>query len=194
MSAHSSELDSHLITLLRNGDEEAFVEIYRRHWRKLYNAAYKRLKDADLCEDLVQNVFMDLWERRESVSILNLEAYLITAVKFQVIKISTSSRSKNHFIDLLETTLTSSLSTDYPLIEHELSELLRLWMAALPEKRRKIFIMHYMEGIDPQHIAEILGLSQKTVQNQLSIASGALKSQLLRVFLLIITSDPIAFI
>lgn len=194
MPAHSSETDSHLITLLRNGDEEAFVEIYRRHWRKLYNAAYKRLKNADVCEDLVQNVFMDLWERRESVSILNLEAYLITAVKFQVIKISTSSRSKNHFIDLLETTLTSSFSTDYPLIEHELSELLRLWMAALPEKRRKIFIMHYMEGIDPLHIAEILGLSQKTVQNQLSIASGALKSQLLRVFLLIITSDPIAFI
>lgn len=192
MSAQLPDTDNELIALLVAGDEEAFVSIYRRHWRKLYNAAYKRLNDEDQCEDLVQNVFMDLWERRQSLLITNLEAYLMTAVRFQVIKISTRGRRKSHFVDLLETTLTSSFLTDFPLIEHELSELLERWMAALPEKRRKIFVMHFMDGIESDHIAQLLELSQKTVQNQLSVASGALRSQILRHFLFILTSEMVS--
>jgi RNA polymerase sigma-70 factor (family 1) len=175
--------DHELTTLLSKGDEEAFVEIYRRYWRRLYNSAFKRLKDEDQCEDVVQNIFTDLWERRNGLEITNIEAYLTTAVRFQVIKFSSRNLSKNHFVDLVETTLTSSLLTDSSLLDDELAELLRLWMSALPEKRRKIFVMHFIEGLDTNHIAEQLGLSQKTVQNQLAVTSGALRNQILRVFL-----------
>jgi RNA polymerase sigma factor (sigma-70 family) len=176
--------DSDLITLLSDGSEEAFDEIYQRHWRKLFNSAYKRLRDEDQCEDLLQNVFADLWERRKEVKISNIEAYLTTAVRFQVIKISSRSRSNGHFVDLVETTLTSPLLADTPLNDQELSELLRLWMAALPEKRRKIFAMHFIDGLESSHIAALLDLSQKTVQNQLAVASGALRNEILRISLL----------
>jgi len=58
---HKSLTDSQLADLLHEGDEGAFNEIYKRFWKKIYNESYKRLKDAELAEDVVQDVFADLW-------------------------------------------------------------------------------------------------------------------------------------
>jgi RNA polymerase sigma-70 factor (family 1) len=189
--AHLLATNDELSTLFSKGDEEAFVEIYRRHWRRLFNSAYKRLKDEEQCEDIVQNVFADLWERRNGVEIANVEAYLTTAVRFKVINVSSRNLAKNHFVDLVENTLTSSLLTDSALLDDELSELLRLWLAALPEKRRKIFEMHFIQGLDTSRIAKLLGLSHKTIQNQLAVASGALRSHIFRLFLFAAATDTL---
>jgi len=72
---------------LRQGDETAFDEIYLRYWKKFYNEAYKRLRNAELCEELVQDVFADLWIKRGHAAIENLEAYMSTAVRYQVFPI-----------------------------------------------------------------------------------------------------------
>ncbi|MFN8345246.1 MAG: sigma-70 family RNA polymerase sigma factor [Spirosomataceae bacterium] len=183
MSINKNHSEQELTALLREGNETAFVEIYRRNWQRMYNTAYKRLKDAYQCEDLVQNIFTDLWERRTEILIGNLQAYLQTAVKFQVIKYSTRTSDVSPFVEILETTLASADNTDDPIIENELSELVRLWVAALPEKRREIFVLYYMEEHSSHRIAELLGISQKTVQNQLATAANALRSQLSKVLL-----------
>ena len=184
MPPYRQHTDSDLVSLLTDGDEVAFVEIYRRHWRRLYNAAFKRLQDEDQCEDLVQNIFIDLWERRREVLIGNLEAYLITAVKFQVLKFATRERSARHFVDALDSGLTSSLRSDSSLMEGELAGLLQLWVAALPEKRKTIFLMHFTEGMDPEQIAVALGLTPKTVQNQLALASGTIRNHLSKLLVM----------
>jgi RNA polymerase sigma-70 factor (ECF subfamily) len=184
MSFYKNHTEQELTALLREGSEPAFVEIYRRNWQRMYNTAYKRLKDPFQCEDLVQNIFTDLWEKRTEILINNLQAYLQTAVRFQVIKYSTRTSNVSHFADILETTLASAGNTDDPIIENELLELVRLWVAALPEKRREIFILYYMEEHPSDRIAELLGISQKTVQNQLATAANALRSQLSKVFLI----------
>jgi RNA polymerase sigma factor (sigma-70 family) len=118
------------------------------------------------------------------VLIGNLQAYLQTAVRFQVIKYSTRASDVSPFSDLIKTTLTSAISPDDSLIENELLELVRLWIAALPEKRREIFILYYMEDLTSDRIAELLGISQKTVQNQLATAANTLRSQLSKMLLL----------
>lgn len=66
MASYGTHSELQLTALLREGDGEAFVEIYRRNWRMMYNAAFKRLHDEKQCEDLVQNVFTDLWARRST--------------------------------------------------------------------------------------------------------------------------------
>ncbi len=184
MFLYKNHTEQELTALLREGDETAFVEIYRRNWQRMYNTAYKRLKDAYQCEDIVQNIFTDLWERRTEILIGNLQAYLQTAVKFQVIKYSTRTSNVSPFVDILETTIVSTGNADDPIIENELLELVRLWVAALPEKRREIFVLYYMEEHPSDRIAELLGISQKTVQNQLATATNALRSQLSKVLLI----------
>lgn len=186
MSSYRNHSELQLTALLQEGDGEAFVEIYRRNWRMMYNAAFKRLRDEKQCEDLVQNVFTDLWERRGEVDIDNLPAYLGTAVRFQVIKHSTRTRDASPLTDTLESTLISSLRSEDPLIEKETLEIVKLWIAALPEKRREIFLMYYMEELSSSKIAEVLGVSRKTVQNQIATATSSIRDQLSKILFLYI--------
>ncbi len=184
MSLYEKYDDQQLSALLSSGDEVAFGEIYRRNWQGMYNAAYKRLKNEAQCEDLIQNIFTDLWERRDEIVIENLPAYLHTAVRFQVIKYSSRHLGPLPFLDTFETTLVSPVRTDDSLLENEVLNLVKLWIAALPEKRREIFLMHYNEDLSSARIAEALGISQKTVQNQLSTATNMLRARLARILLL----------
>lgn len=88
------------------------------------------------------------------------------------------------FADILESSLASAIGTDDPLIENELLDLVKLWIAALPEKRREIFVLYYLEDLSSDQIAERIGISQKTVQNQLATATNTLRSQLSKVLML----------
>lgn len=74
--------DEMLLRRLAAGDEGAFTELYTRYWTSLYDAAYKRIESRQEAEDIVQEVFMKLWDRRAKVKIDNIGAYLATACKF----------------------------------------------------------------------------------------------------------------
>ncbi len=186
MSSYRNHSELQLTALLREGDGEAFVEIYRRNWRMMYNSAFKRLRDEKHCEDLVQNVFTDLWERRGEVEIENLSAYLNTAVRFQAIKHSTRMPGASPLTDSLESVLISPLRSEDPLIEQEILEIVKLWIAALPEKRREIFLMYYTEELSSSRIAEVLGVSRKTVQNQIATATNSIRDQLSKILFMYI--------
>ena len=76
--------DSDLKAMLMRGSETAFDKIYERYWKKLFNEANKRLNDLELSEEIVQDIFIDLWVKREKKEIDNLYAYLTTAVRYQL--------------------------------------------------------------------------------------------------------------
>jgi len=175
--------ESFLFALLKQGDETAFEKIYKLYWVELYNAAYKRLPEKEKCQDIIQNIFADLWTRREEVDIDNPTAYLHTAVRFQVLKQITRT-PKNSFISTqFEKELISPLATDSGLLEKEAKNLIELYIAALPEKRKNIFLMHFYEGLSTANIAFKLNVSRKTVQNQLTTASHGLRFKLTHMFL-----------
>lgn len=177
------EDESVLFALLKQGDETAFEKIYKSYWVELYNSAYKRLPEKEKCQDIIQNVFTDLWNRRNETDIENPAAYLHTAVRFQVLKQITRS-SKNSFIATnFETELISPLASDDCILEKEAKTLIELYISALPEKRRNIFIMHFYEGLSTANIALKLNVSRKTVQNQLTTASHGLRFKLTHLLL-----------
>lgn len=173
--------DAALLNLVKQDDREAFAVIYRKHWQALYNSAYKRTRDKEQCQDIVQNVLTDLWLRRNDVEIDNLPAYLHTAVRFQVFKQVSRQPTNSVLLDSFELTISSPEHTDDPLLEKEILNLMSLWIAALPSKRRKIFLMHYTDGLSTREIAARLGVSQKTVQNQLNTATQALRARLAHI-------------
>ena len=177
---YSEYSDDHLLQLLIEGDRSAFSAIYRKHWSALYNSAFKRLKDHSHSHDVLQNVFIDLWTRREDFKINNLLAYLHGAVRFQVYKIVHKEQRHSAFFDSFNTLITSPLC-DEAMLDKELRELFDAWILALPERRRQIFKLHYELYLPTNEIAKQLEISQKTVQNQLNRASTELRSRLSRL-------------
>lgn len=184
-ASRNSEHDKILFDLLKQGDEAAFGEIYKLYWVELYNAAYKRLPEKEKCQDVIQNVFTDLWNRRTELDLEKPLAYLHTAVRFQVLKHIARTPKNNYFATSFENQLISPLDADGALLDREAKLLIELFIKALPEKRRKIFLMHYFEGLSTARISVKLNISQKTVQNQLTTAAHALKFRLTHLFLLV---------
>lgn len=130
-----------------------------------------------MSKDVIQNVFTDLWNRRGTVVIQNLSSYLHTAVRFQVFTQVSKKPVATVLFSELEEVLRSPSQTDSGLIDEELTRMLEMWIMALPEKRRKIFLMHYFEELSTQEIADQLNISQKTVQNQLNTATTYIRAR-----------------
>src|SRR3989339_1311272 len=78
--------DRGLLESVRNDDQSSYKELFKRYWSKLYIYAYNVLHDKDVCEDIIQEVFTDLWTRRKSLQVENVSAYLYQSVKFQIYK------------------------------------------------------------------------------------------------------------
>lgn len=159
-----------VLTRLQQGDGKAFDEIYAHFWQGLYHKAYNRVRNKEVCQDLVQELFLDVWKRRDRLLTDNLSAYLHAAIQFLCYRQLSKSSHKNYYFQELEDVLQAATRTDGPVIEKELKQLLDFWIATLPTKRREIFLLHYMEGLNTAEIAEKIGISRKTVQNQLNTA------------------------
>lgn len=169
--------DDQLLAFLKEDSREAFTVIYQKFWPSLYSSAFKRLRDKSMSKDVIQNVFADLWNRREALVIQNLSSYLHSAVRFQVFTQTAKKPLGTVLFEELEEVLNSPLQSDSGLIDDELAKMLEMWIMALPEKRRKIFLMHYFEELSTQEIANQLNISQKTVQNQLNTASTYIRAR-----------------
>ncbi len=177
--------DSLLADLLTKGDEDAFNIIYGRFWKKVYNEAYKRLRDIELAEDLVQDVFSDLWLKRSNRDIENLPAYLMCATRYQVYLIY-KKNSKNPFFEKpIEDIANLAQVTDCVHEINELKDCIKEWMNLQPEKRREVFRLKFIEDRTTKEISEVLNISQKTVQNQFTISLHSLRSTLSKMLMIL---------
>lgn len=171
------------------GSEAAFGKLFQRYWEKLYITAGRKLGDTSLGKEVVHDVFLDLWRRRETLAITNLPAYLGKALHYRIIN-KMVGKKDTFFFDVLENPGASLYAADQALLEKDFTALLSSWIAALPERRREIFVRYYFQHLTTQEIASQLDISQKTVQNQLSIAVQFLRAHfghLLPVLLLAAT-------
>src|SRR6476619_4946690 len=109
--------DNVLLKLLKISDELAYKELYLRYWRRLYRSAVSKTNSKEVAEDIVQSVFTDLWDRRESHQINSITAYLETAVKYQIINYIKSAISKRtQYAGFGELQKTEENSADLPLL------------------------------------------------------------------------------
>ncbi|UFH46399.1 sigma-70 family RNA polymerase sigma factor [Flavobacterium galactosidilyticum] len=191
MKSISKYTDKELLDLLSNDSSKAFEEIYHRYWQSMIDAAFRRIKDIDNSKDIVQNVFIDLWNRRNKVEIENLAAYLNTAVRFQVFKIFSKKKSSPVFLELFDTILSQHNCPESDLHDQDLKILFDSWINCLPEKRRKIFLLHFRENRSTKEIAELLQISQKTVQNQVGRATTDLYDKVILSTLVLVALNEI---
>jgi RNA polymerase sigma-70 factor (family 1) len=181
-------IDSHLVERLKAGERGAFEAIYNKYWKQLYDIACKRLGDRDQTEDVLQDVFARLWTRRETLDINNLGAYLASAVRYEVIHYINRNKNALYFYQPFEEVLMEMDSPDGRLIAKEMLELVYKYADTLPEKRKKIFLLHVQNKLSTREIADELGISRKTVQNQLGTALQGLRTNLTPVIAVIIAT------
>jgi len=182
---HTVLTDPQLVYLLNKGDEGAFNEIYKRFWKKVYNESYKRLRDADLTEDIVQDVFADLWIKRFNRDIENLNAYLISATRYQVFSLYKKNNKQPFFETALEYLAHPSLAADSVYEIKELRDCISEWMNLQPTKRREVFRLKFIEDKSTKEISEVLNISQKTVQNQFTTSLHSLRSTLSKILFIL---------
>lgn len=174
------------------GSEDAFGKLFQKYWERLYVSASRKLADAELAKEVVHDVFLDLWRRRQELQISNVPAYLGKALHYRVIN-KLVAKKDTFFFDVLENPGPSLYEADQPLLEKDLTSLIGAWIAALPERRREIFVRYYFQHLTTKEIAEELNISQKTVQNQLSITVQYLRANyghLLPMLLLLQVLSP----
>lgn len=184
MAACGNLNDDELKSLLTQGSEAAFDEIYSRFWKKLYNEAYKRLHNPEQSEEIVQDIFIDLWTKRTQKEIDNLAAYLITSVRYQVFMLYNKTKKLPYFEEPLDYIALSSEEADSVCFEKDLIAAVQTWLDQQPEKRREIFRLRYLEEMTTKEISEHLNISQKTVQNQLNTAQDSLRSSVSKLLFL----------
>lgn len=160
--------DSELLSLLRLDDRKAFEILYNKYSRKLFYAAYNLFRDKDVCEDLIQELFIDLWTKRHTLHITSLEWYLKVAVKNRVLMYIRTQKATLD-ISVIEV-LAEKYSADSQLLQHDISRVLDSSVATLPEKCRQIFTLSRREYLSNKEIASRLNISIKTVENQMTIA------------------------
>jgi RNA polymerase sigma-70 factor (ECF subfamily) len=166
MDNYTNHSNQQLLPLLAQHDEGAFAEIYRRYWKRMLAMAFLRLKRADVAEDLVQDVFAMLWQRREELDIQSLENWLSTAVKYKIITIINRQLNKEVSADRLPETAYTDTSIDESFLKQMVNEEIN----RLPEKCRIIFRYSREAGLSNEAIATRLNISEKAVEKHITSA------------------------
>ena len=177
LAAYTDEM---LMDLIRQNRNFAFDELYRRHWAKLLDVAYKRLKSSDVAEEIVQEVFLNLYLKRKSLVITtSIAAYLHTVLKYKVLDEIRPRLVRNNYRDEW-LSRPQVLSDDvHEMLEHkELSSLIVTMAEQLAPKCKEVFLLRYKEQLSNKMIAERLQISEKTVEGHISVARKTLRELL----------------
>jgi RNA polymerase sigma-70 factor (ECF subfamily) len=174
--------DSELLIELANGNRAAFDVLYNRHWKMVFDAAYKRVDSVDDAKDIAQEVFVQLWQRRTKAPIKQLSGYLFIAARNGVFK---HFEQENKFVSDPEGAQNQQDTTfaDQPLLFKEFVHNFAQLVATLPPQQQQIFKMRFEQEMSSQEIAVALGISPKTVRNLLGRSLATLKSSIFTVFM-----------
>jgi RNA polymerase sigma-70 factor (ECF subfamily) len=164
--------DNNLIILLQNSDKQAFKLLFEKYGHRLYHFSLKYLKEKEDAEDVLNEVFLKIWENRQNIRTnTSFQSYLFT-IAYNNIRQRFLKRSREEkYIQVFADEYFSELSNnenqpDYHLFAKKIIELID----HLPPRRKEIFILSYKEELKNEKIAEQLQLSIPFVKNQLSIA------------------------
>jgi RNA polymerase sigma-70 factor (family 1) len=171
--------DEMLLQSILKDDMNAFEEIYHRYWPRLYSMGYKRLKMREAAEELVQDIFSSLWINRHTTIVYSLSSYLLTSMKYKVINYMRHEMVKQSFIDQ-KTTWSSALdnSTEERVLLEDLQIALEREVNRLPVACQNVFRLSREENLTMKQVAHQLGISEKTVENQLGKAYKVLRTNL----------------
>lgn len=184
--------DLELFQLLQQGDEGAFTILYKRYWKLLFSIAANKLDSLGEAEELVQDVFSDIWARRGQIELTShLAAYLAVATKYRVINLQARKKRARAYSAYAQEQLSPlDHSTEQWLGFEELKAQLSLLVAQLPERCRVTYQLSREHGLSQKEIAREMDISEKAVEHNLARAIKSLKSGLKHLSSLLCSTLP----
>jgi RNA polymerase sigma-70 factor (ECF subfamily) len=169
-----------MVKRLAGGDKTALDELYNYYYPRLYSFAKRFLKVEDDINDILQDVFIKLWENRKNIkNVETFNAWIFTITKNAVI---TYFRTKTKLVEfesrVREMAISEGYFTDTTIEYEEMKEKVGLFIELLPEKRRQIFKLSREQGLSNKEIAGQLGISVKTVEDHIMHSIRFLKNNL----------------
>jgi RNA polymerase sigma-70 factor (ECF subfamily) len=167
------------------GDTIAFEEIYDRYWDTLYLHVLKMIGDEDESKDLLQDLFITLWQKSPDLKLnSSLSAYLLSSTRNRVFNLLEHGKIKKDYVTAItEFSVRSHYITDEYVREKELRLAIETAIDHLPEKMREIFVLSRKEFLSHKEIAAKLGVSELTVRKQVNNAIKILKKRLHLAFI-----------
>ncbi|PPK87846.1 RNA polymerase sigma-70 factor (ECF subfamily) [Neolewinella xylanilytica] len=188
---YGNRSDEELAALLHRGQQAAFGEIFRRYWKRLYAYAYRIHDREAVCEDIVQEVFTDLWERRHREPIANLEGYLFRATKYSIASHLRGVRFSPAQQEALQE-LEMDGTVEDKLAAEDLDRCLQHGITELPPRCRRVFQLSRFGHYSNTEIASTLNISIRTVEKHISDAIKQLRSRVEVHHLLVLVISTLA--
>lgn len=177
--------DQNLAESIRNSNHGVFELVFNYYYSGLVVYADQIIKNTEISEDIVQSVFMKLWETRENIEIRSFRSYFIQCVKNRCIDHLRSQQVKSRFDNRIPDTDHLVMEDDL-WTKNELSKLIEHAIEDLPPRCREIFGMSRYENLKIAEIAEKLNISKRTVETQISKALKTLRIKLIDYISLLI--------
>lgn len=180
--------DYNLIIKIKAGDEESFKKLFLRYYPRFRYFILRFVANAEVADDLLQNVFMKLWLNRTGLrEDLSMTAYIYVLVKYEIFNYLRlkSTRFSDRFNEnsFANTLVTPGVDSSYEY--RELEDVVKRSIEHMPEKRRRIFCMNRYEFKSAKEIADILGLSVRTVEKHIELALKSLRKDIGTGFMLL---------
>lgn len=168
MAAYSAYTDQELVALLKKGERDAFTEIFNRYNKLLYSHVYNKLRDEEGSRDLVQDVFVVLWEKRDTIQNINLAGYLFTMSRNRILNLVSHHKIVSDYATSIQAYAQQHTEAADELIrEKQLTALIEAEINALPARMREVFILSRREHLSNKEIAHQMRLSEHTVADQI---------------------------
>ncbi|MCK0131886.1 RNA polymerase sigma-70 factor [Flavobacteriaceae bacterium F08102] len=179
--------DSQLLILLKSENELAFKVIYNRYWKRLFIYTRNILNDKGLAEDVLHEIFVNIWVKKDDIEILSLEKYLFTSAKNK--SISQFRKMKfTAFDDDIIQNLCLTPEADHSLEATDLKSTLERVTKNLPTRCKEIFYMSRYDSYSNEEIANHFNISQRTVENQLYLALKHVRVALRKVVTILLST------
>jgi len=173
--------DLELWNKILDGDTKAFAALYDKYWLRIYKTANHYLKNDAICEEIVHDVFIIIWNKRNTLTINNLGSYLNAIARYEVyrhiktVKLTKVAYDENYAA--FSEDLVFNLGEER-LQESDFAEEVEESLQKLPKRCRQIFYMSKIQHLTNYEIASALGISKHTVENQLAYALKHLRQTL----------------
>ena len=188
--------DYELVNRLKNGEQEAFERLFKKYHDKLFYFSFRYLRSKEEAEELVQDIFMKIWEIKEDINpFYSFNNYLFTIARNTLFNIHRKKINVKAYKDYLVHFFVeySQDATDVPQF-NDTKEYIDRCIAELPDQQKKVFRLSRFEGLSYKEISEMLNISSRTVEAHIRLAMKSIKSKLKneRIFALLLFLEVVS--
>ncbi|MEX0312635.1 MAG: RNA polymerase sigma-70 factor [Allomuricauda sp.] len=179
MSATKLKTNKLLLAEFKKGNKKAFKKLFELFWEPMFTNAKSIVLDENVAKDIVQDIWVNLWQKREHNTIKNFEGYIFKSVTngcFKYLRDNKLKTSHLHAIEALELPEVSEVENLHNLDQTKF--IIEKSLTELPPRCQQIFRLSRMEAASNEEIAQRLGISKRSVENQMSIALKSIRQNL----------------